>query len=470
MNTIPTPSLRRLAGAAIALCSLGIAAQARAENHALIMTIDYIGTRAQLPPTGIEADGRMATQMAQGMGVPAANIRWLRNGSLGLEGMTVAIEDMTRNRIGEGDKVFVYYSGHGTQTENAGGRSKCTEGMVAADLRPYTDERLEAALDALSAKASQVVMLNDSCFSGGQATKSLDHGLGDGAVAKVFYSEKSGAASDADYACNQPVNKSGLSRTLGVVGARASTRMLYVAASADNEVSWALPSGSTATVAWSRCLANREADRDGNGIIDGEELRTCAQALIDAAGGKRQTITLRGEAGLPLSFLAGAGASASASSAPVSNPAQALETLRLAADPTIRVEVSIKNARLKIDRDLLDFSVRTERPGYLYLLHIGTDGKFYQLFPNARDSNNFLNAGSHSFPRPAWGIQAQGPEGSGYVMAYLSSAPRNFTKGMATEGGFATAASTAATVHKLGVVALDGRYGASRVATIEEVR
>lgn len=450
---------------ALAAC-LALTGAVRAENHALIMTIDYAGTRAQLPPTGIEADGRMAAEIAQGMGVPAANIRWLRNGSLGMEGLTAALQDLLNNRVREGDKVFLYYSGHGTQTEGRG--VKCTEGMVSADLRAYTDDKLEAALEALAAKASQVVMLNDSCFSGGQATKSLDRGVGDGAVAKVFYNDKSGAASDADYVCNQPVNKSGLGRTLGVVGAKPSTRMLYIAASADNEVSWAAREGSTATLAWSRCLSNRAADRDGNGIIDGEELRQCAQAMIDRAGGKKQTITLKGESGLPLSFTASAGGSGG--SAAPSNMSQALETLRRAADPTMLVEISVANPQLKINRDLLDFSVRTAQAGYLYLLHIGTDGKFYQLFPNGRDSNNQVTAGTHRFPRPSWGIQAQGPEGTGYVMAYLSNTPRNFGKELGNEGGFATAAPTAGTVRSLGVVALDGRYGASSVAAIQEVR
>ena len=468
MTTQPSfaaAALRRMASAALAASLLGHAGLAQAANHALIMTIDYAGSRAALPVRGIELDGKLANQMALGMGVPQSNIRWLRNGALGLDGMAAAIHELQSNRIREGDKVFIYYSGHGTQTEDDSGNSKCTEGMVAADLRTFTDTKLEAALAALAAKASQVVMLNDSCFSGGQATKSLDRGVGDGAVAKVYYNDKSGAASDAGYVCNKPVNKSGLSRSLAVVDRQASTRMLYVAASADNEVSWATPQGSTATVAWAQCLGNRAADRDGNGIIDGEELRRCSQDLIDKARGKKQTISLKGETGLPLSFTASGGSD----NTPVAHPNLALESLHRAADPTIAVEIKVANPRLKINRDLLDFSVRTDRSGFLYLLHIGTDGKFYQLFPNAKDANNFLPAGTHKFPRATWGIQAQGPAGTGYFMAYQSPKPRNFAKDMGSDGGFATAEATSAAVNKLAVVGLDGRFGASRVVTIDEV-
>lgn len=464
MNVIAPRALRSLTLTAIAAGCLAASGLAHSANHALIMTINYAGTDAALP--GIDADGEMGVKIAAGMGVPQSNIRWVRNSALGLAGMTAAIQDLSSNRIAEGDKVFIYYSGHGTQTRARGTGAKCTEGMVSADLQTYSDDRLEAALNTLANKASQVVMLNDSCFSGGQATKTLDRGTGDGSVPKVYYPEKTGSASDADYECNQPVNKTGLSRTLGIIPLKRSTRMLYVAASADNEVSWAGRNGSTATVAWASCLSSGAADRDGNGIIDGDELRQCAQSKIDSAGGKSQTITVVGEGKLPVSFTAASGGGNTS----VGNAAQALETLRKAADPTIPVDFSITKTRLKIDQDLLDFSVRTAQAGYLYLLHVGTDGKFYQLFPNSKESNNYLNPGSHRFPRPSWGIQAQGPAGTGYFMAYLSTTPRNFAKDMEQDGAFASASPTRSAVGKLAVVALDGRFGASPVATIEEFK
>lgn len=461
------PTLRRLASAAAATCALAAGTPALAENHALIMTIDYAGTPARLPAAGIEADGKTATKIAQAMGVPKGNIRWLRNGSLSVSGIAHELQQLTANRIREGDKVFIYYSGHGTQMENIfGGGSKCTEGIVSADLQFYPDKSLESALEALAAKASQVVVMNDSCFSGGQSSKSWSRGAGDDAVAKVYYGAKSGSANDADYVCNQAVNKAPLSRSLGVVGRTPSSRILYVAASAENEVSWATNSGSAATIAWGRCLTEREADQDHNGIIDGEELRQCAQRIVDQASQRRQTITLTGATTLPLSFAAAPG-----SGNRLGNPNQALESLRQAADPTIPVEIVISKARLKIHQDLLHFSVRTGRQGYLYLLHIGTDGKFYQLFPNNRDSNNFVKAGTHTFPRQTWGIQAQGPAGTGYFMAYLSDGPRSFAKEMGAEGDFSVAEPTEGTVRKLGVVALGGgRFGASQVASIEEVQ
>lgn len=471
MNKPFASSFRHFATTAIAVACAWGATPALAANHALIMTIDYAGTEAELPRGGIENDGKLATDIARGMGVPDQNIRWLRNGQLGQVALARAINEMASSGIAEGDKVFLYYSGHGTQLRNTGGGSnRCSEGMVSADLKLVADQQIERALEALSQKASQVVMLNDSCFSGGQASTKSRGAAEDGVPKSIPLDEKAGSANDPGYECGKEVNKSAF-RSLGVVSRPTqSSRLLYIAASADNEVARVLPSGeaSAATFAWAQCLKNRAADTDRNGIIDGNELVRCAQASVNSLLRKPQTVTLRGEGGLPMSFTASTTGSTGA--APVADMSQTLRTLQSAADRTISVVMSVTNPKLKIKQDLLDFSVRTGTAGYLYLLHIGTDGKFYQLYPNQLDKNNYLNAGTHRFPRPTWGIQAQGPAGKGYFMAYLSSSQRNFVKEFQSAGPFATAEPVEQTVKTLGLVALDGRFGASEVLSIEEVQ
>jgi hypothetical protein len=336
---------------------------------------------------------------------------------------------------------------------------------VAADGKLFEDDKLQQALESLSTKASQVVMFNDSCFSGGAATKEVTRSMDD-SVAKVYKDTKAMSSSDADYACGAPTNKDFGSRTLGVVARQRSAQTLYVAASADHEVSRASSNGSWATQAWAACLGGRDADSDRNGMVDGAELRRCSQAFIDSRFSKKQTITLIGNEALPMSFLGGAGVAPTA----VTNFGGALETVRAASDGNIRVDINLAKSRLTINKDLLDFSVANDRDGYLYLLHVASDGKFYVLFPNKVDSNNFVKAGTQRFPRPDWGIQAQGPAGTSYVMAYLSTTPKDFSKGLETEGPFTTGEANTDTSRKLGVVALGGRFGASRVAAIQEVK
>lgn len=465
-TTTSQRTLHRVAAAA--LTALAFMGAAKAESFALVMTTDYKGVlppgKGELP--GIDKDGEMAIRIAESMGVPRPNIRWLRNGEMTLSSFQAALQDLLNNRMRDGDKVFLYYSGHGYQEVNSAGGNKCSEGMVTHDLKHFQDDRLRATLDAIAAKASQVVMLNDSCFSGGAATKDMERGA-DGSVPKFYQVDKAGSANDPGYTCGQETNKDFATRTLGAVARQRPSQMLYVAAAADNEVSRASNIGSWATLAWAQCLSGRGADADGNGLVDGNELRQCAQTFIDRNFPKKQTISLVGNASLLMSF---AGSDAGGANAPVARPDRTLETLRAAADPSIKVGISVAKDKLSIGKDLLDFSVSTDRDGYLHLLHVGTDGKFYVLYPNRLDSNNYLKAGTHRFPRATWGIQAQGPAGTGYIMAYLSTSPKDFTKGLAEDGAFATGEATEATARKLGVVALNGRYGASTVVPVREVK
>jgi hypothetical protein len=464
MKKTTSNTLRTLALASLAACSLGIGSHAWAANHALIMTIDYAGTPNALP--GIDKDGDIAFKIAEGMGVPRANIKRMSNRDLTLGGMSSALNDLVQNRIADGDKVFLYYSGHGYQRAGNGSGAKCMEALVTADEMMFEDEKLQQSLDRLAAKASQVVMFNDSCFSGGAATKDVSRSTDD-AVAKVFVDVKAVSSTDTDYICGSASNKDFGSRTLGVVARQRPTQILYVAASADCEVSRDSRNGSWGTLAWQHCLTNKASDLDRNGFVDGSELRQCSQAFINSNFNKQQTITLIGNQKLMMSF-AGNGSSGGAS-VPVTNARGTLETLQAAADPGIKVGLSIAKPRLTIGRDLLDFSVTTQRDGYLHLLHVASDGKFIVLFPNKLDTNNYIKAGTHRFPRTTWGIQAQGPSGTSYVMAYLADAPKDFTKDLVSDGPFAEGEANGETARKLGIVALNGRYGASAVAAIQEV-
>ena len=458
-KTAPTP-LRSLTLATLATCAMTMTGQAQADNHALIMTIDYQGTYNFLP--GIDKDGDMAVKIAQSMGIPSQNIKRLGNSDLTLSGISRALQDLI-SRIHEDDKVFLYYSGHGYQGANESG-SKCSEALVTSDRQYFHDVQLSQSLEALAAKASQVVMFNDSCFSGGAATKDLSRNAND-PVPKVYVAQSSDAIKG--YVCGHAVNKE--FRNLGVVDLKHPPQTLYVAAAAPNEVSFATTNGSWATQAWATCLSGSSADRDGNGIVDGNELRDCSQRILNAAG-RQQTISLLGSTSpsLPVSFI---GSGSGGAPTPVAHLNKTLESLRAAADPSMSVDLSITNDRLTINKDNLDFTVTTQQSGYLHLLHVASDGKFYVLFPNKLDQNNNVQSGTHRFPRARWAIQAQGPmPGTSYLMAYLSKSPRDFSKDMEVEGPFAMGNANTDTTKTLGIVALSGRYGASTVAAIQEVK
>lgn len=444
-----------------ALLWLSLGSSAHAENHALILWIGDYGGRNDLP--GIDQDAAMARQIALGMGVPAGNIVEVSNAQLTRNAVAQALSRL-HDRIAQDDKVFIYYSGHGMQVAGVDG-AKCTEGLVTRDPALFEDFNLQSALTALGRKSSQLVFMNDSCFSGGAATKEI-RGAGDDFVPK-FYSGAlpAGAAVSGDHQCGEAVNK--MSRNLQAVAAQPQApQVLYIAASAADQVSLATRRGSLATLAWSQCLRTGDADRSG--AIDGEELRACAQRLMDGAlqGRRQQTLTLVGNTRLPLTFTASSGGSPATGVDPV----RTLANIQAMRDPSHQVVLQAARTTLRIGQDELDFSVNTSRAGYLYVLHVGSDGKTFDLlFPNAQDTNNRVNAGTHALPRPSWRVQVAGPVGTSRLMAVVSPRQLDMSKGMDMSSLFPHSAATADNAKNL-VAASTGRFGASEIVDFREVR
>jgi hypothetical protein len=466
---MPTPLkiFRRWATAALAAALLGVATGAAAASHALILWIGDYG-RADLNLPGLEIDARNAREIARLMGVPPQNVREVANRTLTRQRIAAELAELDR-RIAPGDRVFVYYSGHGHQVAGQYG-ARCTEGLVVHGPELYVDGDFQDALTSLGRRASQVVVMNDSCFSGGAATRSLAAPPAPGWVGK-FYPASVGAATaiGAGYQCGEAVNK--MLRSLEVVESSNDTaQVIYVAASSDTEVAFATPNGSVATNAWLQCLADPRADVNRSGSINGRELQACAQRLIDAAGGGRQTITLQGNSSLPLSFVA----STSAGAAQQVDPAQALRDLQAGAARDRRVRLEVSSQRLRIREDYLDFTVNTDRDGYLYVLQVGSDGRtFNQLYPNAFERDNLVRAGMHRLPRQNWRLRAGGPAGTSHIMAIVAPEPRDFLRGSATGAAFSSVAVSPATTRTLLVEAAgstggSGSYGASAVVAIEE--
>jgi hypothetical protein len=453
--------MNRFQHAAAALAVMLACGSAHAANHALILTIDYAGSSAALP--GIDKDAQLAKRIAQDMGVPIENITDVRNAQLTVSGLRSQLVNFVR-KIGRQDNVLIYYSGHGAQVAG-NGPGGCVEGMVGADLQLLVADELKPLLDAVAKTAARTVILNDSCFSGGQyREKSAEtRSMGAGAVPKLFNTATKSAAESSGYQCGEAINKQ--FRDLGVVAAGARNQLVYVAAASDREVAFATPNGSAATLAWSACLSNRRADRDGDGAITGEELQSCAQQHVRSLG-FNQTVSLGGQGTLPL--IHGASGGGSSSCADV-NPANLLEGIRRNA--LGQLDLVIANPRLRIGKDLLDFTVRTGEPGYLYLLHVGSSGRFSLLFPNKLDANNQVSAGTHRFPRASWGIQAQGPNpGSSRVMALLLPAPVQVEDTFDVSGTFARLSAGSCKSQKdLGLISREGRTSASQVVAIEEV-
>lgn len=498
-------SLRR----ALMVAGLSISFGASAANHALILWVgDYGNPRDNLP--GVDIDARNAREIARLLEVPSNNIRELANAAVTRNSVIAALSDLER-RMSDGDRVFVYFSGHGFQVTGEGG-ARCTEALVLRSSSPaepvelFKDHEFEDALRRLGSRASQVLVMNDSCFSGGAATRSMGAPQ-PSLVPKFLASPVRGAsAPPAGYQCGDAVNK--MMRSMSPIEQSGrGPQVLYIAASRDNELSFATPRGSLATNAWLQCLSDRSTDADRSGMINGLELQACAQGIIDRGRVARQTITLVGNGSLPLASIVSAApiqvAAPNQSSAPnqggapphvtaptpVNAPTQggatdridaarALVDLQQAASRDYRIRLETGKPTMRIGADLLDFSVTTDVPGYLYVLQVGSDGStFNLLFPNKYDRDHRVAAGTHRLPRPQWRIRAGGPAGTSHLLAIVSPVPRDFTRGMDTSSGFGSTPAVSGASRTLFVEATGGQsgsgggggtYGASNVLAIRE--
>ncbi|WP_338845280.1 caspase family protein [Massilia sp. W12] len=307
-------ALRRcLLCAALACLPLSAQAAPLANAHALVITNDYAGS--PFPLDGINFDRAQAIDMARLLGVTPERLQTASNASL--PRMREELNGMLA-RVRTGDSVFIYYSGHGSQYAKprpAKGENKCSEALVANDAKSfYLDAELETLLKTLSRRAAQVVVMNDSCFSGGAATKPL--GAQSSSQAKTL-PRPSSNANDASYTCGEAINKGwraiflNLQETLAKhsplpAPARAQARqqefrprLIYLAAASDNEVAYATPQGSRATRAWAHCLKQNPAQ-------NGKQLLRCAQARLNGDGadaspaGEQQTLNLVGDGDIPL--------------------------------------------------------------------------------------------------------------------------------------------------------------------------
>jgi hypothetical protein len=122
-------------------------------------------------------------------------------------------------------------------------------------------------------------------------------------------------------------------------------------------------------------------------------------------------------------------------------------------DAKRRVQVALGSDRLKIGQDALDFSVMSDRPGYVYVALAGSDNKsVYLLFPNALDQDNRIAPGKPmQLPRQNWRVKASGPAGLDNLLVVVADGPRDLTQLEASKAGpFIASLNDAAGRAKLG--------------------
>ena len=103
-----------------------------------------------------------------------------------------------------------------------------------------------------------------------------------------------------------------------------------------------------------------------------------------------------------------------------------LQDIQKQGNPKRVVSVSLNKPSLKIGKDSLDITIKSNHDGFVYLVLLGSDSSsFYILYPNGLDKNNQIRAGEPlRIPKADWKVAANGPVGIDNLLVMVSDSPR----------------------------------------------
>jgi Caspase domain len=251
----------------------------RSNRHALIIGVSQYADPGTPPLPGARIDRESATQMASAMQVPASNIKYLQDSQATGDNIRKALADLN-DRVQDGDRVFVHYSGHGTRYNdpNAGG---CVEALLAYDggmSGTITNREMSDLLKPITQKTDKLFVMYDACHSGGLVantsplrTRGMSNSQDEGALRPKF--------SSISEECGRPVNVKSRNLLVEQVSTGALPQdVVHVSASRDNEISFDDErKGGLATQFMRDCMLREAKDLDGSGAISMDEIRQCAR-------------------------------------------------------------------------------------------------------------------------------------------------------------------------------------------------
>ncbi len=465
-------------GAQNSMSTTGIRSIPKASRHALIIGIGEYSVSGISALKGVKNDMQSAKVIAQAMSIPEENITYLRDRDATTQGIRTALQDLN-SRVKNGDRVFVYYSGHGTRwlDDSAKNSDHCLEGLLGSDGYAVTNTEVSDLLSPIAKKTDKMMVFYDACHSGGivnqpMRTRSIN-------VAGVALTPKFNSTVSPE-ACAKPSNMRtrSISAELNKQGVLPEN-YVSIAASRPDEVSFDNPqAGGLATVAWRDCMLGKAKDLDGSGSLSVEEITSCAQASLSQTLTQYpeilgQHMTIGGnKAFIPSFQIAGALVppnQTEAPQAPANPPAAMVATLNTPTpteavnaenttasatpslpqpstqpikpgdllaqihaqrDATRVLTVSANPKVMRISRDPLRINIQSPTAGYVYVALAGSDQKsLYLLYPNTLDSNNRIEANqSIELPKAGWRITAAGPKGVDTVLVMVTDSPRDLSQ------------------------------------------
>jgi hypothetical protein len=397
------------------------------------------------PLPGIPTDISHARELAKSMNIPDANIIVKQDGQLNLSGMHHTFDEFER-KIKSGDRVFIYFSGHGRSFSTPSGQ--CEKAIVTRDGGSLTRDELQKHIQPIIDRAAKTFVFLDTCFSGGVvASSKAESRSGDeeGEPQLIKAHNKPGDP------CAQATNIEYGGKGTRDFEAEAKDTPNYYLLGAAGPTEYAIDGGarmgSLATTAFTRCAnADSSADKNNDGIITLTEAYQCAQQGINRLLARpylSQTLTEGNGPGgnSPVAF----GQTAIAYPSPavdsqIASPTaenansnhidshNLMATIAQAADATHVVTVTPTKTSYLIGSDFLEMAVSSSKSGFLTIFSVGSSGTIYQLFPNQYDNDNRISANTPlQLPSSKWQIRANGPAGKDRFVAIVSGTADRFS-------------------------------------------
>ena len=287
------------------MSTTGVRSLSKGSRHALIIGVGQYSAPNIQGLAGVGNDVESAHKMASTMLIPEANIHYLRDNEASASNIEEEIKNLEA-RVNPGDRVFIYYSGHGTRWPDPESNGSCTEGLLASDGQALSNKQMSSLIGPIAKKTDKLLVFYDACHSGGivnQPFKTRSLLSSNSVLAPKF------SSAGTNETCSRPSNMRTRSLTgeLNKEGVMPEN-VVFIAASRPDEVSFDdSKKGGLATTAWRDCFLGEAKDLDQSGAISVEEITSCAQDKVDSSLSKYpdilgQKMTIGGNKGFVPAF------------------------------------------------------------------------------------------------------------------------------------------------------------------------
>jgi len=225
---------------------------------------------------GVPADIEMAKEIAKAMDIPDKNITVMRDQEATKQNVLNTLKAFSQ-KAADGGRVFIYFSGHGTRYFSPFNNS-CVEGLLTYDYESISNAEMAQATKPLNGSVDKSILMVDTCHSGGVLNASKTRSVANSTlVAKFASKDKSGqdVCTPVNYKTRSIFDET---KTLGAL----QENVVFISSARPDEVSWDQPGlGGVATQALKECLLGKASDLDSSGAVSLEEVRQCAQTIMD---------------------------------------------------------------------------------------------------------------------------------------------------------------------------------------------